>query len=386
MVGVFVRILMISKALVTGVYQRKLEELAALPGVELMAVVPPYWYEARVGVQRFERAYTSGYQMVEYPMWFNGRHHIHFYPGIGRIIRSFKPDVLHIDEEPYNFVTLHAAILGRMAGAKVMFFSWQNLYRRYPIPFRMIELSNYRLCAAGVAGNREAVEVLRRKGYRGPLDVIPQFGVDPEIYSPPEYRPKNDKPIIGYAGRLVYEKGVDVLIEAVSRLKSRAPRLHIIGDGSERGRLEHLAAYRGIRDRVTFRGQVAPGDMPNALRALDVLVIPSRTRPNWKEQFGRIIVEAMACGVPVLGSNSGEIPNVIGNPDLVFPEDNVDALTRKLDQLLEDYELRQQLSEWARQRVLDYFTQASVARRYYNVYRMMLEGPVRPRNERATNQ
>jgi glycosyltransferase involved in cell wall biosynthesis len=373
-----VRILMISKALVTGVYQRKLEELAAIPGVELMAVVPPYWYEERVGVQRFERAYTAGYQMVEYPMWFNGRHHIHFYPGIGKIIRAFKPDILHIDEEPYNWVTLHAAILGRLSGAKVMFFAWQNLYRRYPIPFRMIELSNYRLCEAGVAGNREAVEVLRRKGYRGPLDVIPQFGVDPDIYSPSREPVENNRPVIGFAGRLVPEKGVDVLIEAIARLKSRSPRLQIIGNGSERSRLEHLASYKGIRDRVTFRGQVASADMPDTLRSLDLLVIPSRTRPNWKEQFGRIIIEAMSCGVPVLGSNSGEIPNVIGNPDLVFPEDNVDALTRKLDQLVADYQLRRELSVWARQRVLDYFTQASIARRYHNVYRLMLEGPPQP--------
>lgn len=367
--------MMISKALVTGVYQRKLEELAALPDVELLTVVPPYWYEERVGVQRFERTYTSGYQLVEYPMWFNGRHHIHFYPGIGRIIRSFKPDILHIDEEPYNWVTLHTAMLGRLAGAKILFFSWQNLHRRYPIPFRMIELTNYRLCSAGVAGNREAVEVLRKKGYRGPLDVIPQFGVDPEIYYPRKYPEETERPTIGYAGRLVNEKGVDVLIEAFARMKSRAARLQIIGNGSERSRLEHLASYKGVRDRVTFRGQIASADMPEALRSLDLLAIPSRTRPNWKEQFGRVIIEAMASGVPVLGSNSGEIPNVIGNPDLVFPEDNVESLTRKLDQLVAEKELRLELARWARQRVLDHFTQASVARRYYNVYRMMLDGP-----------
>jgi glycosyltransferase involved in cell wall biosynthesis len=367
-----VRILMISKALVTGVYQRKLEELAALTGVELLAIVPPYWYEDRVGVQRFERAYTKGYQLMQHRMLFNGRHHIHFYPGIGKVIRAFRPDILHVDEEPYNFVTLHSATLGRLAGAKVLFFSWQNLYRRYPPPFRIIELTNYRLCAAGVAGNQEAVGVLRRKGYRGPLEVIPQFGVDPEIYTP---RSDNDAqhPVIGFAGRLVPEKGADMLIEAVSRMRSRAPRLQIIGNGSERSRLEHLATYRGIRDRVTFRGVVAPADMPDALRSLDVLVVPSRTRENWKEQFGRVIVEAMACGVTVIGSNSGEIPNVIGNPELTFPEDNVDALTRMLDQLVAQPELRAELGKHARQRVLDHFTQASVARKYYNLYQMMMD-------------
>lgn len=363
---------MISKALVVGVYQRKLEELAALPGVELTVVVPPYWYESRVGVQRLDRAYTAGYQLIEHPMMFNGRHHIHFYPGIGKYIRALKPDILHIDEEPYNFVTLHAATKGRLAGAKVVFFSWQNLYRRYPPPFRMIELANYRLCAAGIAGNQEAVEVLRRKGFRGPIDVIPQFGVDPEIYSPGD-RTMGDSPVIGYAGRLVPEKGADLLIKAVSRMSSRRPRVHIIGNGSERSRLEHLATYQGIRDRVTFRGVVASADMPEALRELDVLVVPSRSRPNWKEQFGRVIIEAMACGVPVLGADSGEIPNVIGNRELVFPEDSVDALTEKLEELVGDDAKRRQLGEYARQRVLENYTQASVARRHYDMYRMILE-------------
>ncbi len=367
------RILIISKALVVGMYQRKLEELAALPGVELVAVVPPYWYEERVGVQRLERAYTDGYHLIETPMRFNGRHHIHYYPGIGRLIRSFRPDILHVDEEPYNFVTLHAATLGRLAGAKVLFFSWQNLYRRYPPPFRVIELINYRLCAAGIAGNQEAVGVLRKKGFRGPLDVIPQFGVDPEIYTPDSREPK-DRPMVGFAGRLVREKGADLLIEAVSRMKSRSVQVQIVGNGSERSRLEHLASYRGIRDRVTFRGAVAPADMPATLRSLDVLVVPSRSRPNWKEQFGRVIIEAMSCGVPVLGSDSGEIPNVIGNRDLVFPEENVDALTHKLEQLTSDDELRTELGRWSRQRVLDHFTQASVARRYYEVYRRILAG------------
>lgn len=379
------RILMISKALVTGAYQRKLEELAALPGVELMAIVPPYWYESRVGVQRLERAYTSGYQLIEHPMTFNGRHHIHFYWGIGEYIRRFKPDILHVDEEPYNFVTLHAAILGRLSRARVVFFSWQNLNRRYPPPFRMIELTNYRLCAAGVAGNQEAVGVLRKKGYRGPVDVIPQFGVDPEIYSPAQ-SPRSERPVIGYAGRLVAEKGADVLIEAVSRMSTRQPQLHIIGNGSERSRLEHLATYRGIRDRVTFRGVVASADMPQTLRSLDLLVVPSRSRPNWKEQFGRVIVEAMACGVPVIGSDSGEIPNVIGNRELVFPEDNVDALTGKLEQLVRDPDRRAELGAYARQRVLDHYTQASVARRYYELYRMVLEGrPATGRRERRSD-
>jgi glycosyltransferase involved in cell wall biosynthesis len=363
---------MVSKALVVGVYQKKLEELAALPGVELLAIVPPYWHESRVGVQRLERAHVNGYHLVDLPMRFNGRHHIHYYPRIGRYIRVFKPDIVHVDEEPYNWVTLHIAMQSRLRRAQVLFFSWQNLYRRYPPPFRIIELLNYWLCAAGVAGNYEAVNVLRRKGFRKPLEVIPQFGVDPDIFSPPARR-SDGPPVIGFAGRLVPEKGADLLLEAVAKMKARSSRVLIIGNGSERSHLEHRASYLGIRDRVTFRGVVASADMPDALRAMDVLVVPSRSRPNWKEQFGRVIIEAMSCGVPVIGSDSGEIPTVIGSPSLIFPEDDAGALAALLDRVTGDHETREDFSRIARQRVLDHFTQASVARRYYDLYLDMVE-------------
>ncbi|MBX6340870.1 MAG: glycosyltransferase family 4 protein, partial [Thermomicrobiaceae bacterium] len=310
-------------------------------------------------------------------------HHIHFYPGLWRRLRGFRPDILHVDEEPYNLVTLQAAILGRLLGAKVVFFTWQNLYRRYPPPFRWFELLNYRLAAAGVAGNQEAAEVLRRKGYRGPLAVIPQFGVDPEIYRP-QPGPPEPVPVIGYAGRLVPEKGVDVLLDAFARLRSRA-RLEIIGNGSERARLELRASNLGIRDRVTFRGSVAAAEMPAALSRFQVLVVPSRTRPNWKEQFGRVIIEAMACQVPVIGSDSGEIPNVIGDAGVVVPEGDPDALAAALDDLLENEEKRAALGRRARQRVLEHYTQASVARQYYDLYRWLLASDARDkrRGDRA---
>lgn len=365
---------MVSKALVIGVYQKKLEELARLPGVELLAVAPPYWHEARVGVQRLERRYTEGYQLIELPMRFNGHHHVHFYPGLGAVVRRFRPDVLHIDEEPYNTATVQAALLGRSVGARVVFFTWQNLLRRYPPPFRLFELLNYRLSAAGVAGIEEAADVLRRKGYRRRVEVIPQFGVDPDLYRPPLVRPENGLPIIGYAGRLVPEKGIDVLLDAFARLKTRA-QLEIIGNGTERSRLELRAGYLGVRDRVVFRGALAPASMPEALGRFALLAVPSLTRPNWKEQFGRVIVEAMACEVPVVGSDSGEIPNTIGDAGVVVPEGNAPSLAAALEELLSNDEKRLAYGRRARRRVLEQFTQAAIAERYYTLYRSLLPAP-----------
>ena len=251
----------------------------------------------------------------------------------------------------------------------MVFFTWQNLYRRYPPPFSWFERVNYWLASAAVAGSQEAAAVLRRKGYRGPLEVIPQFGVDPELFRPMPVE-RSPLPTIGFVGRLVPEKGADLLLHALARMRTRAVA-QIVGSGSERSRLELLATSLGVRDRVTFRGSVAPALMPQTLNMFDVLVVPSRTRRNWKEQFGRVIIEAMACGVPVVGSDSGEIPQVIGDAGLVFPEDDAQALARMLDTLLQNPARRQELGRRGRQRVLELFTQARVAERYYELYRSL---------------
>lgn len=368
------RVMMISKALVSGVYQKKAEELAKLPDVELFVVVPPYWHEDRVGDQHLQPMFTDGYELVVEPMRFNGRHHVHHYPGLGRRMREIRPDIVHIDEEPYNFVTAHATRLAKRNGARTLFFAWQNLYRRYPPPFRLFELYNYRAASAAIVGNRDAGWVLRRKHYRGPIAVIPQFGVDPDIYSPPESRRMGlDGPVVGYIGRIVEEKGVDLLIDALAKVRSR-PVLRVIGGGDQRVELELRAERYGIRDRVRFEGPVPPERIPDILRRLDILVLPSRTRPNWKEQFGRILVEAMSCEVAVVGSSSGEIPNVIGDRDLIFPEGDADALRTILQRLVNDDEFRRSKQRSGRERVLRQFTQEQVARHTWDLYQRVVEG------------
>jgi len=100
--------------------------------------------------------------------------------------------------------------------------------------------------------------------------------------------------------------------------------------------------------------------------------LPSLTRPNWKEQFGRVLIEAMACGVPVIGSDSGEIPNVIGDAGLIFPEGDIVALRDSIARMLADPERRARYAEAGRQRVLAEFTQAQIAAATVRVYREIL--------------
>ncbi len=367
------RILMVSKALVTGVYQRKLEELARFPDVELLAIVPPYWQESRVGQQPLNELHTSGYELSIEKMRFNGHHHVHYYPGIGKRIRAFQPDIVHIDEEPYNFVAAHTAWHARRNNAKSLFFAWQNIFRRYPPPFNLFERYSYRTASVAIAGNKEAARVLRRKGFRKQIAIIPQFGIDPEIYRPlPKQRARSSGPVIGFISRIVPEKGLETLIESIVQIPSR-PEVRIIGAGSYRLELELKAERLGVRDRIRFPGSVPPEKVPHALAELDLLVLPSETQPNWKEQFGRILVEAMACEVPVIGSDSGEIPNVIGEAGLIFPEGDAAALAKAIRSVIDDPEFAKSLGKAGRERVLQNYTQERVADHTYQIYNYMLD-------------
>src|SRR5262245_10840037 len=122
-----IRVLMLSKACIVGIYQRKLEEIARL-GVKLLTLVPPSWKDER-GETKLERAYTSGYGLEVLPIALNGDFHLHYYPSLGQHIRQFKPDIVHIDEEPYNVASWQALYHARREGAKTLFFSWQNINR-----------------------------------------------------------------------------------------------------------------------------------------------------------------------------------------------------------------------------------------------------------------
>jgi glycosyltransferase involved in cell wall biosynthesis len=353
-------VLYVSKASRVPAHRNKLEELAK--HVDLTLLIPQRW-----GPGSPEPVSGTRYEVEELPAVFHGHNHFHVYRGLARVLEPRAFDLVHVDEEPYSLVTAQVMARARAVGVPSLFFAWQNIDKRLPPPFGALRAHVFRSAAGGIAGNEEAAEVLRKGGYAGPLAVIPQMGVDPAVFRPDarartEVRTRlgvsRDAFVIGYAGRLVPEKGVDLLLEAVAALPSAVAV--ILGGGPSADALAAKAAVLGVSERARFLGDVPSLEVPRWIQALDCLALPSRSAPNWKEQFGRVLVEAMAAEVAVVGSSSGEIPNVIGDAGIVFPEGEGPALAGALRQLADAPELRAALGRRGRARVLAAFTQERI--------------------------
>lgn len=353
------RVVYVSKAMVVPAYRDKLSVLGR--ELELTAVVPLHW-----GADRVDTNSATNFTLRTLPVWFSGHNHFHLYRGIAALLSELRPDLVHIDEEPYSAVTSQLVRACEHRGVPTLFFAWQNLPKRLPPPFHAARTFVFNRVAGGIAGTASAGAVLRQAGYAGPLAVIPQMGVDPCRFAPnPKVRSQarhalgvSDQDfLVGFGGRLVREKGVHLLVAAAARIP--AARLLIIGEGPERSALEQQIA-QCMPGRVHFLGATSSIDVPRWLNALDVLVLPSLSTRSWVEQFGRILVEAMACEVPVIGARSGEIPHVIGDAGLTFEEGRVDELGALLNVLHSAPERRTELGKRGRALVLERYSQDRV--------------------------
>ena len=126
------------------------------------------------------------------------------------------------------------------------------------------------------------------------------------------------------------------LASALGRIRELPWRLLIVGSGPFEPEVKAALAKNGVADRVEWRGFVPHAEVANFYETVDCLLLPSESRPNWTEQFGRVLIEAMACGTPVIGSDSGEIPNIIRSTGggLIFREADATDLARQMHQVI----------------------------------------------------
>jgi glycosyltransferase involved in cell wall biosynthesis len=377
------RVLWIWHAAVVAEYQKPLTLLGRCPDLDMTLLAPRRWPERAgqmVHAEEGEGAREGGYNLITAHTLFTGLYYIYFYPSLLTHLLRLKPDIIYCYEEAHTLMGAAVLLLRKLflPKSKVLLYAAQNIKKKYPVPFRWFERYCFRNTDGILACGTRVAQTLRVKGYRGPLKVVAlptdtrTFAPDPALRE--EGRGKWGLPhealAIGYAGKLVEEKGLRTLLAAFEDLARERPEAHLLlaGRGPLYDELAKRAREAGLAERVHLLGVVHNSELPIFMNALDAFVLPSETRHNWREQFGRALVEAMACGTATVGSDSGEVPTVLGDAGLVFPEGDAKALAEHLRTLANDPAQRSQLARRGRERVLRYFSIECVAAQHYVVY------------------
>lgn len=370
------RLTVISHSSVIDTNQQLFAEMEKL-GVALQLIVPATWRGDLTGTLVRPRVWEElQADPVPVPVFRPGSVPMHAYlRSLGRYFYLFQPDAIYVENESYALSTFQAALANRLSVRRPLLFrNNQNLFKRYPPPFAQAEryVLNQAACANVV--NEEAGQVLRRKGYRGRIAYMP-YGVDPGFYAPRDARALRSElglkgMVFGYMGRLVEEKGIRELVEAFRGFHPEEDvSLFVVGDGPLRAELEQTFAQPGLTGRARLLPVVPHREVPVYLSAMDTLVLPSKTQARWKEQFGRVLIEAPACGVPVIGSDSGEIPHLIQRlgAGLVVPEGDAAALHTAMRRMLETPGLHDELRERGRREVEQQYSHSALAYRFHQL-------------------
>jgi glycosyltransferase involved in cell wall biosynthesis len=360
------RILFVSHTYVVGVNQGKLNAIANTGKVEVGLLVPSNWKALEWNRQfEVENPYPN-IKLYTAPVLFSGRGGAHFYApwSIWQVVRDFKPDLIQVEEEAASLCALELSIC------------WENLDRQLPLPRRWIRQFVMNTVQLMLPGNQDGANLLRQWGYSGAMEVIPQMGVDPNLFSASQSKavPPSNGLEIGFLGRFVPEKGIDTILAAARLLTQWGLNYHVTlcGSGTSEVELKQEAARQQVEDRVVWQNAVSHDKVPSILRRFDVLVLPSRTIATWKEQFGHVLIEAMAMGIPVIGSNSGEIPNVIGRSDAVFSEGNAEELAGILKRMICEPGWRKELERYGVRRVHQFYTHERIAERLLERWQAVL--------------
>ncbi len=369
------RVLTIGHSYVVTQNQAVPAAIATDPRIDLTLAAPTYHY-GDLQPLKLERISHPDYRIAPLRAWFTRTNHSTWYSPLAlrRLVREGDFDVVHAWEEPY---TLPGYQIGRIAGrtgAKFFFRTAQSIVKSYPWPFSTFERATLARADGWVAGGGLVYNAMIRKGFPAARGRVITLGVDMDHFHPIDEVEREavrdslrlEQPVIGFVGRLVAAKGLDVLMQALERVPNPWSLL-VLGSGPYEQRILSWAERNGWSERV--RVLLARHDeVPRYLNAMEVLAAPSQTTPTWKEQFGRMVIEAFACRVPVIGSDSGEIPYVVDDAGMIVPESDVDGWAQAITSLIGDTERRSKLADRGHDRCRERYDVHAVARQYVEFY------------------
>jgi glycosyltransferase involved in cell wall biosynthesis len=371
------RVLRIAHSSLTPALRERERALArCYPEVDLEVVTTERWREAEVDVE----ATADDLFPVTMARSHLSKHIQLFAYGPRPIIAALcrhRPHLIDMNHEPYSVACAEVLTLCSLFAPQtpIVMQTAQNILRRYPPPFHWLERRALRRVDAAYVCSQTVTEVLRAKRFDKLVRVIP-FGVNTTVFRPRGVRyeaGQESTPLtIGYVGRMLPGKGLNILADALSKIAGADWKLLVVGDGPDRKAFEQTLASHGLLGRARFTGAVSYDRVAEFYQEMDLMVMPTHTTDRIREQFGRVLVEAMASGVPVIGSTCGAIPEVISNAGLVALEGDAGALAVAIRRLLDDRALRERLAIAGREWVEQHYSWDRVAEKTYELYCQVL--------------
>ena len=369
------RVLTIGHSYVVAQNQAVPAAIARDPRIELTLAAPSY-HHGDLQPLKLERISHPDYRIAPIRAWFTRKNHSTCYSPLAlrRLVRGGDFDVVHAWEEPYTLPGYQVGRIAGRTGAKFLFRTAQSIAKSYPWPFSTFERATLARADGWVAGGGLVYDAMIQKGFPEARGRVITLGVDMDHFCPIDGVEREavrkslmlEQPVVGFVGRLVAAKGLDVLMQALERVPQPWSLL-VLGSGPYEQRILSWAERHGWSQRV--RVLLARHDeVPRYLNAMDVLAAPSQTTPTWKEQFGRMVIEAFACRVPVIGSDSGEIPYVVADAGMIVSESDVDGWAQAITSLLGDAEQRSRLADKGQERCRERYDVHAVAKQYTEFY------------------
>lgn len=378
------RVLVLSHSYIMKPYRRKFALIAERPDVTLRVVVPERWYESFQDIV-FQPDADTPCEEFPCPIRFSGYGSRFYYRhSVKSHFRDFQPDIIHLEEEAWSLNALQTVRLKRKYCPNSCFIFRTSLSiptkQRFGFLPVWIERHVFRETDSAFPLSVNAGKILTQRGYTGQQTPFPN-GVDVRHFYKMDVSQLRDALqlsncfVVGYVGRLLQMKGVDTLLKALAHLvnqdTTRTYKLLILGQGADKPSFQKTAETLGIAEHIVWIDAVPPEEVAAYINCMDMLVLPSRTTSGWVEFFGRVLIEGMACEVPVVGSDSGEIPHVIDSAGLIFPEGNTDALAERIQRIAHDTCLQNDLIARGLDRVKD-FTWETIAEQTYQAYQELL--------------
>jgi glycosyltransferase involved in cell wall biosynthesis len=388
------RILVASHTYIVDINREKFKILANLePNIEVTVVVPRRWKPGGIQNKIIETQFCQegSFKVVPISNYSqNNQGLLTFGTDLIRVLQEFRPQIIQVEQGSKSLAYAQLILLNKLfkLQAKNLFFTWWNLPYKLKWPISTLEDCNLHYTDGVISGNLDGAKILRQRGYQGAVKVMPQLGVDETLFR----RTGKDadlsrrfgiKPtdfVVGFVGRFVEEKGLLTLAEALAGLKKLPWKWLLVGQGKLRPQIAEKSLEWGISDRIIWVESISHEEVPAYINLMDCVVLPSQTSykfktlttVGWKEQFGHVLIEAMACKIPVIGSDCGEIPHVIGDAGLIFPEGNAKKLRDCLQQLMERPELVADLGDRGYHRVAVNYTNQALAEQLLEFYKELL--------------